>query len=72
MGGSDRRVEQREVDRFGLVDCRRRDRPTLAECAACSDLVGAVVDEDEHVVAVRCRVPRRHAPGEEPRRGSAR
>jgi hypothetical protein len=62
MGGSDRRVERREVDRFGLVDCPRRELPTLAECATCRELVGAIVDEKERVVAVRCRVPRRRAP----------
>jgi hypothetical protein len=67
MGGSDRRVERREVDRFGLVDCPRRERPTLAECATCGHLVGAIVDVDEKVVAVRCRVPRPHAPRDEPR-----
>jgi hypothetical protein len=61
--GDDRRVEQRKVDRFGLVDCRRHDRPTLSECATCADLVGATVDDEDRVIAVRCRVTPRH-PGQ--------
>jgi hypothetical protein len=62
--GDDRRVEQREVDQHGLVDCRRRNRPTLAECATCADLVGAIVDDEDRVIAVRCTVTPRH-PGEQ-------
>jgi hypothetical protein len=63
--GDDRRVELREVDPFGLVDCRRRSRPTLAECATCADLVGAIVDDEDRVIAVRCTTSPRH-PGERP------
>jgi hypothetical protein len=55
MGSGERRIERREVDEFGLVDCRDRDHPTLADCAVCTDLVGVSIDEDDRVVAVRCR-----------------
>ena len=60
----ERRVERHAVDEHGLVDCGRRPSlPTLADCAACADLVGAVVDANECVVAVRCRVVVPRPPG---------
>ena len=60
MEHREQRVHRHDVDRFGLVDCPwSAHAPTLDECSACAELIGAETDEDGSVSAVRCRTPRR-------------